>query len=148
MTEALERLRIYLGDERHIYNGSHALKRRAALGDWENVQDEIATLRARIAELEADKHGAYAERNLLVAALSKMFPAHLERTTIEGWDPEWEQCVYIELPTGQVSWHLKLGEEVNFAHLEWREGPSWDGHDTPEKYRRLAAIDAAMKPTD
>lgn len=132
-----------------------------ALSEQKNVEvfyNEIVRLyternaaQARIAELEADKarltkdkHGAYAERNLLVAALSKLFPAHLERTTIEGWDPEWEQCVYIELPTGQVSWHLKVGEEANFAHLQWREGPSWDGHDTPEKYRRLAAINAAL----
>ena len=35
--------------------------------------------------------------------------------------------VYLELPTGQVSWHLP-------AHPE-----QWDGHDTATKYDRIAA---------
>ncbi len=39
-------------------------------------------------------------------------------------EPEWP-VVYIELPTGQVSWHMA-------QHAE-----PWDGHDTEEKYRRI-----------
>ena len=127
-----------------------AAKSQEVVDVLNNAERYYDDFRARIAELErekgglrAEKHGAYAERNLLVAALSKMFPSHMERTTIEGWDPEWEQCVYITLPTGQVSWHLKAGEEMNFQHLAWSVVPRWDGHDTPEKYRRLAAL----KPT-
>lgn len=38
-------------------------------------------------------------------------------------EPEWP-VVYIELPTGQVSWHLPQHERA------------WDGHSTEEKYRR------------
>lgn len=38
-------------------------------------------------------------------------------------EPDWP-VVYIELPNGQVSWHLPQHER------------EWDGHDTPEKYRR------------
>jgi len=47
-----------------------------------------------------------------------------------GFDPqcseptEWP-VVYIELPTGQVSWHMP-------AHSE-----KYDGHSTPEKYKRI-----------
>lgn len=38
--------------------------------------------------------------------------------------PEWP-VVYIELPTGQVSWHMP------------QHPVPWDGHDTEEKYRRI-----------
>jgi hypothetical protein len=55
---------------------------------------------------------------------------------LEGWrggikldpqEPDWP-VVYIELPTGQVSWHVPAyaGE--------------WDRHDTEEKYRRCRAF--------
>jgi hypothetical protein len=42
---------------------------------------------------------------------------------IDPADPEWP-VVYIELPTGQVSWHMP------------QHPAPWDGHDTAEKYRR------------
>lgn len=82
---------------------------------------------------------AYAERNKVVAALAKLFPSGTARTAIEGWDPEWHGCVYIDLPTGQVSWHYQDAEAHLFASLPAYTKP-WDGHDTAEKYRRLAAL--------
>jgi len=39
-------------------------------------------------------------------------------------EPEWP-VAFIELPTGQVSWHLP-------QHVT-----PWDGHSTEEKYRRI-----------
>lgn len=96
-------------------------------------------LRGELDALRQTKDGAYTERNQVVAALSKLFPAHLARTAIEGWDPEWHWCVYIMLPTGQVSWHLHESHRPLFAHLS--DGPAiWDGHTTEEKYARLAAL--------
>jgi hypothetical protein len=43
---------------------------------------------------------------------------------IDPNEPEWP-VIYIDLPTGQISWHMPqyTGE--------------WDGHDTAEKYRRV-----------
>lgn len=90
-------------------------------------------------ELEAEKDGAYLERNQVVAALSKCFPSGTARTAIEGWSEDWHGCVYILLPTGQASWHYHDSQAYLFAHLPPYRG-SWDGHDTPEKYRRLAAL--------
>lgn len=81
----------------------------------------------------------YAERNQLVAALSKIFPSGQKKTAIEGWDEAWHNCIYIELPTGQVSWHIHDREMEQFSHLPRYYG-EWDGHDTPEKYRRVAAL--------
>lgn len=43
--DIIGRLRIYLGDERHIYKGSHAIRKRSALEDFDRIV-------ARLAELE------------------------------------------------------------------------------------------------
>lgn len=43
---------------------------------------------------------------------------------IDPSEPEWP-VAFIELPTGQVSWHL----EQHFKE--------WDGHSTEEKYERI-----------
>lgn len=51
---------------------------------------------------------------------------------IDPTEPEWP-VVYIELPTGQVSWHMPQHPET------------WDGHDTAEKYRRLREFVASTK---
>jgi hypothetical protein len=82
---------------------------------------------------------AYHERNMVVAALAKLFPSGTARTAIEGWGSEWHGCVYIDLPTGQVSWHYHDREAYLFGGLPPYTKP-WDGHTTEEKYRRLAAL--------
>lgn len=41
-------------------------------------------------------------------------------------EPDWP-VVYIELPTGQVSWHIPM------------YGKEWDGHSTETKYARCRA---------
>lgn len=82
----------------------------------------------------------YNERNRVVAALSKLFPASIE---IDPKEPEWK-VVIIDIPTGQVSWHVAKHEMHMFAHLEHGKR-EWDGHDTEEKYRRLGAISCQVK---
>ena len=99
---------------------------------YQRVTDMLHAL--EIADKQKDT--AYHERNLLVAALAKLYPSGRRRTAIEGWEPEWYGCVYIDLPTGQVSWHYHVSETPLFADLPIYDRP-WDGHDTEEKYRRL-----------
>lgn len=89
-------------------------------------------------QMERRKDAAYLERNQVVSALSKCFPSGVARTAIDGWSEDWHGCVYIDLPTGQVSWHFHNSQAYLFEHLPQYQG-AWDGHDTPEKYRRLAA---------
>lgn len=73
----------------------------------------------------------------LARAVALGYPAGI------GWDvnpdPEldgFRAVVYIELPTGQVSWHMP-------------EHPApWDGHSTGEKHERIRAYGAgADRPT-
>lgn len=87
------------------------------------------------------KNAAYRERNQLVALLARLYPSGIAQTPIEGWDPAWHGCVYIDLPTGQASWHFHTSEAHLFADLPPYAG-SWDGHTTEEKYQRVAALAA------
>jgi hypothetical protein len=100
----------------------------------------------KIKSLEMDKRAAYHERNMLVCALSKVFPSHLERhpDTDKSWEDDWRWIVFIDLPTGQACWHIHDTELTLFNHLEpscLRFHPnSWDGHTTAEKYMRLSKL--------
>lgn len=87
------------------------------------------------------KNSAYSERNKCVALIARMaialgLKAGRVITAIEGWDEEWHNCVYIDLPSGQVSWHYHSGESAQFAALPEYHG-KWDGHTTDEKYDRV-----------
>lgn len=101
-------------------------------------------------EALAAKDGAYQERDKLVAALARVAKAlglfvwrgyHAG----ENWDSDWRNIIFIELPTGQVSWHIHDSELPMFADVP--EGGAlciWDEHTTPQKYERLLA----WRPTD
>jgi len=89
------------------------------------------------------KNAAYLERNQVVAALAKCFPSCVSSTAIEGWSEDWHGCVYIDLPTGQVSWHFHDLHAHLFDSLPHHE-ILWDGHTTAKKYERLAALEATQ----
>lgn len=89
------------------------------------------------------KDNAYWERNCLVALLARIgarmgAEVGLDKTNIPDWSPDWHNCVYIDLPTGQASWHYHDSHAYMFDGLP-RYAGKWDGHDTPEKYRRVKA---------
>lgn len=88
----------------------------------------------------------YLERNQVVAGLAALalrlgYRAGVAQTIIEGWDPEWHGAVYIDLPTGQVSWHFHRDHAWLYSFLPPYPG-QWDGHNTAEKYRRVLALPA------
>jgi hypothetical protein len=80
---------------------------------------------------------AYEERNRVVALLASMFPAGTARPDIEGWDPKWLGCVYVDFPWGQASWHFHDDHAHLFDHLP-PYGGEWDGHTTEMKYEQIA----------
>lgn len=100
---------------------------------------------ATIRELKESRNAVYVERDRLVCALSKVFPASLERHPDEDltWEDDWRWIVFIDLPTGQATWHIHDSELVWFEHLPRLTGRIWDGHSTEEKYKRLEALGAA-----
>lgn len=54
---------------------------------------------------------------------------------IDPEDPAWP-VVYMELPTGQVSWHIPQHQVP------------WDGHTTKEKYERIRRLLAQERERD
>ena len=100
------------------------------------------SLQTQLLQMEARKDAAYMERNQCVALIARMalvsgWPAGIARTAIEGWSEDWHGCVFIDLPTGQVSWHYHDTQAHLFADLP-PYTRAWDGHDTPQKYWRVA----------
>lgn len=123
-------------------------------GELQGREAKCALLSASLIKAEAEndrlreaKDAAYSERNQVVAALAKCFPSGISRTAIEGWSEDWHGCVYIDLPTGQASWHYHDSHAHLFARLPHYTKP-WDGHTTPEKYSRLAALAGTGEPTE
>lgn len=88
---------------------------------------------------QAELDAVYSERNKLVALLASLYPSGIKRTAIPGWDEAWHGCVYIDLPTGQASWHYHDREAELFSHLLPYPG-DWDGHTTEAKYERIVAL--------
>lgn len=90
----------------------------------EFLQQELKEILAAIVEHDTD----YDNRNRLTwAAMHKAsmlgFPVGIR---IDPDEPEWP-VAYIELPTGQVSWHTPQHEK------------DWDGHTTEHKFMRIGA---------
>ncbi len=85
------------------------------------------------------KDQAYWERNQLVAYISKILPSWMEKhpDSDAEWDNEWRNIVFIYFPEGLYSWHIHDSEMEYFSHLEMRDGNSWDGSSTEEKYDAL-----------
>lgn len=131
----------------------------------EMLQQERQTSQEREREIVESKNNAYHERDMLVCALSKLFPAYLARhdEADTEWENDWRWIVYIEIPTRvkvvsgdqhnytpeskwfetkmeQVSWHIHDSEREWFNHLEVKEN-NWDGHNTERKYERLKALE-------
>jgi hypothetical protein len=87
--------------------------------------------------LKAALDDAYSERNRLIALLALIYPSTQCRTAIDGWEPQWHNCVYIHLPDmSQLSWHYHDCEEHLFHHVPYVD-TKWDGHTTEEKYARI-----------
>jgi len=84
---------------------------------------------------------AYRERARLVAFLASLFPSVLAYADPD--EPDWA-VVYISSPAGQLSWHIAPDDVELFAHVPKvtpdDKRAEWDGHDTPTKYERLAAL--------
>jgi len=134
---------MWCGDSNSWVNIKIQAEKIAALAQEHAAAEKAradAAEKALVDEREA-KNYAYAERNKLVAFLARLYPSGIKRTDIDGWDPAWHNCVYVDLPTGQASWHYHDSDAALFSDLP-AYGAEWDGHSTPEKYERVARLAA------
>lgn len=109
---------------------------RAHLDD---MRAEAETLTISLQDARKATQGAYNERAHLVALLAAIYPS---TWGIDFDEPGWH-VVYVQLPTGQASWHISPNDRDLFAHVP---GPSgeWDGHTTEQKYDRIDKLAATL----
>lgn len=121
---------------------------RGACGKIEQPCDRRGRIAVAIAEArdagreEGDDFVTlYSDRTCLVGAL-------VAHAAMRGWRYGWKlddalegnewPVVFVDLPTGQVSWHVA---RADFDVVFWSEMPryegTWDGHSTVEKLTRL-----------
>lgn len=101
------------------------------------AENRIKELEEQLQNQQEVVKNVYKERNILVALLARIFPSGLQKTSIEGWDEAWHNCVYIEFPWGQqASWHFHDTDKPLFEGIGdyWS---NWDGHSTEEKYQSI-----------
>ena len=100
---------------------------------------------AELYQWEAEKDEAYRQRNVLVATLAHLYPSGIRRTNIEGWSEDWHGCVYIDLPTGQISYHYHDSQAYLFSDLPPYTN-EWDGHDKEKVEYRLLSLPSPLAP--
>lgn len=79
---------------------------------------------------------AYYDRNQAVLLAAKLAGqlGYYVGARADADEPGWT-LIYIELPTGQVSWHIPDDELIGEFPPYTK---TWDGHDVEEKRRRIA----------
>lgn len=81
-------------------------------------------------------NSVYTERNAVVVAFARLAASTgIKVAAYPAEDAPGFHVVYIDLPTGQVSWHIPDDESELLSILN--TDIQWDGHGTPEKYHRL-----------
>jgi hypothetical protein len=120
------------------------VRKASAPHDLQRLAELLDQLAADHAAQVAD---LYTERTQLVALIARLALEH-ECLVGVGKDPveidaAWQHVVFIELPTGQVTWHVHADEIKQYFNWcpPWRGDP-WDGHTTAQKYARV--VDAAV----
>jgi hypothetical protein len=118
-------------------SGGKSLVSGAEIPEWGELPEEIqeAWEAGANAVREADGislDAVYRERAHLVAHLAAGYPSAFGLDTGE---PDW-RVVHVDLPTGQVSWHISV-TDLDLFPWPLPDGAKWDGHDTAEKYYRL-----------
>lgn len=107
-----------------------------------SLEHRLLDLQYQLDSTEAVKNQAYAERNKVLSLTARMaqklgLNVGLGKDESPDADPDYYLILFIDLPSGQVSWHLRNDEvKPMFGFLPFY-GTPWDGHSTEEKYQRV-----------
>jgi len=102
----------------------------------------IEELQAEIERLREARDTAYRDRNyaVLLAAKLARFLGLPVTCGVDEKEVNWP-VVYIQLPCGQVSWHLSPGMFARIARNTFpKDKAGWDGHTTDEKNTRIRSF--------
>jgi hypothetical protein len=113
-------------------------KAAAELG---RLEDQVRDLSRAMSEAQgraANIEAVYQDRNQAVQALARLAQqaGYQAGMGVDPEEPDWP-VLFVDLPSGQVSWHLKRDDIIG----EWPAYVGkWDGHDTAEKQARVAVF--------
>ena len=109
------------------------------------LADDLHVRALALRAASAERDGAYRERAHLVAWLAALYPSVITLAP-DVDEPGWK-LVFIDSPTGQLSWHISPRDDELFEHVErvTCDDPRarWDGHTTEQKYARIRELAAA-----
>ena len=104
----------------------HEMPHRAVIF-WEDETNP------EVVRTESTPDEAYLDRNLAVQVLAVLAKQNGYQTGIRNREDEWP-ILYVDLPSGQVSWHISKNEIA----ASFPDYPvEWDGHDLEKKRDRL-----------
>lgn len=123
-----------------IDRAKNILADAACMSEDQSMKDSLSDVLEMLSSISESMYNLEWEKNLLVCllALEKNSVLSPHRKHEQGWDPEDGWLVYVELETGQVSFHitrdlkLLLSSSVKVSNI-----PVWDGHDLNEKWKRI-----------
>lgn len=109
-----------------------------------DLQYQVLDLQYALDDMEKAKNSACTERDKCLVLLALMaqrlglkvgIGLHIDKPG-ETWDNDWRNILFIDLPSGQVSWHIH-DSEAHWFYFVGAYGGEWDGHTTEEKYQRV-----------
>ena len=88
-----------------------------------------------------DKYGnhLYGDRNQAVI-LAAVFARQLGHTVGVGEDEQKRPVIYIDLPTGQCSWHVQHERIERVLCIFPRYKGQWDGHGRLQRWKRIRRL--------
>jgi NTP pyrophosphatase (non-canonical NTP hydrolase) len=107
------------------------------------AKESVGSIRAAFRTSKTNSDAVYKERDMCVALIARMalglgYRVWLGQHPNADWEDDWRTIVFIDLPTGQVSWHIHDSEREWFLRdLHYNSDLIWDSHDTAEKYHRV-----------
>ncbi len=125
--------------------------------ELQDLSNKVILAEQRIEELAkaSDESGVvspdavYRERNMCIAGLARLAircgyrAGRIEYEADDGSDEKFQHVVIVELPTGQVSWHVKDRELKYFRFLPIHEAPR-QANSKEEKYKRIDELFSYM----
>lgn len=90
----------------------------------------------------SENNTVYRERACLIAHLTSLYPSVGCYNDPEA--PEW-LVVYVEMPVGQMSWHVAPEDVDLFEGLCIVDQYEGDGHSTDEKYEKLQNFTSMLR---
>ena len=115
---------------KHEINNAIQSTEHKTLAEWPDLRSALKIMGKALTPVDVVDQ-AYTERNIAVSLLALValrlgYKAGIGKDNNEDWEDEWRNVVYVDLPSGQVSYHIAPHDMECTASLPEYKG-KWDG---------------------